>query len=435
VNECIKSARLLALTIFGIGVVAIQIGWGEMARRERQDLFGYLEKILVANQIAPEATQSRGDPSRLDLGDLSDVPDLKGVLEAKAQEVNVKAGGFRTHADPYELCRPRLFRLSYGPEHPPLRLLWFEAQCARVQSFNEPVILLEGQQSEVAEVMVPPEIEQIMSAQSGPTISSTDHAQIADAHYLKDIVVGLLKDPRGFTASYAEQGEIPPGVKTVDSVERFVLATATRITGTLFLSGNGDAKDTAEAFGALVSADTAKRSILGFAVEPHLAVMVLPVILVGLSFSFWYRVRRIVAPLDDVREPWLPLAPRGRMERIGAELFALAIILVPAAAYWAVIAYDPDSLRDLKAAWSLSVNGPSLVQRTKDLTRLAGARQVLTNKAVWLTVPGIVAEAFILVGIAHLRVLSGRRPTTKVREWFASGVRRPRHSAKTRRHA
>ena len=422
-SNYVASARRIALLIVAVGALSAQLANEESQRRAAADLYGYLEKVLVVGGAVAAGGIAAG-------GEEQSAPSLKtptqwqfmlaamasGAYRAVKIDFDGTGPAFRAAGDPRGACDVTAspFVASDGPEASDGR----EAKVALA-------VMRPSRWEDMREEALP--FEQVfivrfggdcvpmwkeaafLVAKLGP--EADDLALVLDDRVYEklEVVWFLYRVNAQMTLEDADRfarfGEFLTAaqLKRLDCYAYpFLKASHSTFLQDLLVRHANEAKgrgygadEWRQAAGDMAEAVLDPTGLWGFRFERGIAVRVATLVVMALSFSFLYRVRRLNSARDLREEPWAPLLPWGPAEVVGAAVWALGTVLAVVAVGWASRVYE----------------GGVIEVGAEVHARIADGMHIYWPERVWLTIshpatcgPAAVMVATLLLMLGWLRV-------------------------------
>ncbi|MDE0005601.1 MAG: hypothetical protein OXQ29_23165 [Rhodospirillaceae bacterium] len=367
-GEYVASARRIALLLVAVGMLSAQVGCEELQRRAAADLYGYLEKVLVIGEaIAGGIAADGGDGTVRPLPVSAPWERMLAAMAGSAYgTVKVDFDGtgprFATAGDATGRCPVSVSRVVAADGAEDARVALAVMRPAQWEHMPEQAVGFGNVfLVDLGHPCVP-------SWQDGRRFlvaklreQEDDFALVlGDGVYERlEVVWFLYRVKSRMTLQDAEDREavrsdLFGNFLTTAQLERldgyaypFLKASHRAFLQELVLRHASEAKagfyepeEWRRAAREMAAAALQPAGLWGFAFERRVAVRVATLVVLALSVSFHYRMRRL-NPARDLRDqPWIALLPWGWGEVARASLWALLTGLAVAAVGWALWVYE-----------------------------------------------------------------------------------------------
>ena len=442
-GKYVASARGIALLLVAVGALNAQLGYEESQRRAA-DLCGYLEKMLVVgeavaagelavaagesaaageSEAAGEVAAGGGEATSASVGISGDwQPTLAAMAGGAYRPVQVKFDGtgprFATVGDATGRCPVTMWRYVASDEEIDEKVALAVMRPSHWEHMREQAVAFENvflvrlgvrcmpawderagflvakvgdDEKDFALVLGDRVYDRLEVVWFLYRVNSRMTLQdVEDREAVRSAVFGEF-----LTAAQLERldGDAYPFLKASHRafLEELVVEHAVEAKGRAY-----GAEEWREALRDMASAVQEPTGLWGFAFERRFAVRAATLVVLALSASFLYRVRRLNPGRDLRDEAWGVMQPWGGVEVVVAAAWALVTVLGVAAVGWALWVYE-SGVAEVDAA-----------VRTKiaDGVEISCAErvwQVIAAPLSWGGFAVIAAEAFLLFG--WLRVL------------------------------
>ena len=374
-DRFIASARQQSLWLFALGLFSAQLAWTESSRQETYMVYSYLDRVLrIVSNVQDRSNWTSLPDRRTSLSSILEmydgpegemhppgdyVPPLIRHLAAMVGdnhvtdiEFNPETPRIATRADPAGSCNVTVRQLGPSRADLPDRLAIVARNESRAITLRREA-RVEPNRAFLVEfgnclLLSPPFI--IVEYGDGAAgisvareISDSLGVQWQDA-YNRSLSPQLQAQARErykrlFTADQWTRLSAfdPPtlGVLDLTMVRNLILEKAREITDNYY-----QMKDLDPAIGVILTGMDQPRDLWGLRLARQVAASGLSILLVILSVSLLYRIRRIDRQKGPINEPWLVIGPRGVVERVAAVLWAVALVGVVGVVTWTVIVHE-----------------------------------------------------------------------------------------------
>ena len=377
-DRFIASARQHSLWIFAVGLFSAQLAWTESARQETYMVYSYLERVLRIVSVVQD--RSSWQPS-LDAGtSFSSMLELyegpEGEMHATGDYVPVlirhlaaMAGDntltniwfpdgtpqIITRADPAGNCHFTVRQLGPSRADPPDKLvLVVKNESSAIHLRSEPEVALENTffvEFGNCLLLSPP----FMIAEYGADALGVSFVQEIDDSldvqwkddYDRSLSPQLQTQARDrvkrrFTsAQWVRLSAFDPpalGVLDVNMVKNLILEKAHEVNDEYYQMTELDS-----AIRVILTGVEQPQELWGLQLAPQSAALGLSALLVAISVSLLYRIRRIDREKGPINEPWIVIGPRGPVERVAAVMWPAALVGVAGVVMWTVIVYEGET--------------------------------------------------------------------------------------------
>ena len=441
-GKYVASARGIALLLVAVGALSGQLGYEESQRRAAAELYGYLEKVLVVGEAvaAGELALAAGESAAAGAGQaavaagelVADGGEKRGpsvgipggwrpMLDAMAGDahrpvrVDVEGMGpeFATVGDATGRCPVTVWRYVASDEASDARVALAVMRPSQWEHMPEQAVAFENlflvrlgfgcvpmwkeraeylvaklgdDDEDFALVLEDRVYERLKVVWFRYRVNSRMTLQdVEDREAVRSAVFGefLTGAQLGRLDGYAY-----PFLKASHRgfLQELVLEHAVEATGRSY-----GAKEWRQATRDMAAAVLEPTGLWGFAFERQIAARAATLVVLALSASFLYRVRRLNPGRDLRDEPWGVLQPWGRAEVLGAAFWALVTVLGVAAVGWALRVYEGDVVE-------VGAVGQMKIADGKDISYAEQAWLLIAAPLVWGGIAVIAAEGFLLLG-------------------------------------
>ena len=467
----IASARHQSLLILLLGLLSAHLAHRESERIDLQSSFAYLERVLPTIELVRDERYHPADKptvllaDRVDSADGAVQPLARSLPEAKLRELTVLGPSslFATRQDPEGFCRPRLRQLLDAPRQSPeprqLRLGTEQESATGLTPAREPLRLhvrmpwaterTEGGTADPSDIFLAtfPSTECWASPRNDPFFvvrysKSTEQANdetaeasnysygvvLLDAISTKLLGIRWILYEESYRSFIADPSleeifgfRLPLKVLDESFLRKFLLDKARDVTNRPYLATELD-----EAIAAALEKSYVQEAteFWGLPVATRSAAALLPFVLLGLSVSLLYRIKRISPDGELGSEPWILIRPNGPVERCGAVIWATALFAALAGVTWLHWVYRGPEWGLVQAYWRQAAEVPDLsgVPPGTEIPqyfrpgwlRLQAVLYAFQTSLPWNLAASALSAALLLRSVIYLRQLMIPRAATGV---------------------
>ena len=437
----VSSARHLCLLLLGLGLLCVQLTCSELDRQRTYETFAYVEKALA---VASALTQSSAsaidtevdifetvDPNRSSttLHHITEMVGSSSVLER-----DIKDGSLATRADPNNACTVRAFDLN-----PPHAANIHEQDMVvigvRAVSPSTELTLLTHSEPWSTTVVIFPEQCDHDSWIADPDFiilkyrRELDEEAVHTAVVLPEVVLQRLGFPpvpflspqdvlNGIISSSVVIAKPEQSRRLLEAGYGFMMAVDYRLIQESVLrqaesraNQTFHAHELDDAIRSILIRFVERRDVWGFKVDAATAAILIPFLILALSTSLLFRVRRIDPDRDLMSEPWLMMAARGRWETLTAYSFVALVLGSVIAAAVSAWVFESDARASIRSAWRLFLFPvtDTYVDETPAYERGREAVQsLLLSWLSWCLAANAISAYAVVVSVARVRRLVRR---------------------------